>query len=181
MAPTFSITTICKLVLQAASCRKKGRCVRAIKNSNKPSSQVRKDTVPHELAKAWHVDYAKHILRAVHYKGTRIDKQGCPVRVPWNGLTFPGFLLTVTLMIRFGGVEPFCFFLLCLPRWLPFFKYEAANRSIRKLPCRPWSCSCSTAVLPAWNLTCFLTCLPATGAHLLCNIPLPFVMMNNIV
>ena len=103
-------------------------------------SHLRKDTVPHALAKAWLIDYTRHIIRAQHYKGKRIEKEDCPVRLAFNAASFPGFVLMAAWLHCSVFVMCQILMLRLQPKILrrPLYcKFAAANPSTKKQLWKP--------------------------------------------
>ena len=52
----------------------------------------------HEVSKRWRINYEIHLIRNADYKGGKIDMSKMPVKLPFNGCTFPGFIFVATCL-----------------------------------------------------------------------------------
>lgn len=65
-------------------------------------NNVRQDGLGLDVAEAWKVDVDVHMVRKASYKGSGAKVDASRIKIPFDGLTLPGALFTVSRKHSFG-------------------------------------------------------------------------------
>ena len=120
------------------------------------------------MSKAWKIDYCRQLVRAQHYKGSRICKDECPIRLAWNGMTFPGFLFLVPRIQQAIDSRQALFSSSTVGvhlRFRRFSRYAVASPNTRRLHWLCWTCGHSIAAPLIWTVTSCRTSLHVSVLH----------------